>query len=462
MHWVDDTNAALFTDLYELTMGASYHKHGLVEPATFDLFVRRLPAKRGYLVACGLEQALDYLETFHFEEQALEYLATLELFDDSFLEHLGRLRFTGEVRAIPEGELAFPEEPLVSVTAPLIEAQLVETFLLNCIGFQTMIATKAVRIATACRGRPFVDFSARRDHGVDAALKAVRAAFIGGAGGTSLMLGSQTYGIDPAGTMAHSYVMRFGDEDEAFMTFARDFPGRAVLLIDTYDTEEGARRVVRLADRLRREGALPRGVRLDSGDVDRLSRAVRRILDEGGLDEMSIFASGDLDEYRITELVEAGAPIDAFGVGTQLGTSGDASHLDVVSTLVEDVPGLKPKLSPGKVLLPGRKQVFRVASEDTDGALDHDVIALHDEVVDEGRPLLERVMVDGRRTSPAEPLPVLADRTRASLDALPERLRRLEPEGPAYEVRRAAGLVSVATKMRADHANRGEDPAARA
>jgi nicotinate phosphoribosyltransferase len=441
---VDDANIALFTDLYELTMSASYHAHDLDQPATFDLFARHLPPERGYLVSCGLDSALDYLEHLHFDDVAVDYLRSLDLFDESFLSLLSTLRFTGEVRAIPEGELVFPNEPILQVTAPLVEAQLVETFLLNCIGYQTMIATKAARVATACGDRTFVDFSPRRDHGTDAALKTARAAYVGGAAGTSLVLAGLEYGLELSGTMAHSYVMRFDNEADAFLTYAHDFPGRAIFLIDTYDTERAARIVVELAGKLAPEGLLPRAVRLDSGDVDTLSRSVRNILDEGGLTDVQIFASGDLDEYRIQQLVAAGAPVDAFGVGTQLGTSGDAPHVAVVYKLVEDADGPKVKLSKDKVTLPGRKQVFR---REDGSAAPSDVLALLDEPVANARPVLQPVMRDGKRVGDREALNALRDRCRASVASLPARLRALEPEGPPYEVRISPGLDALVHRL---------------
>jgi nicotinate phosphoribosyltransferase len=449
MSRVDDTNTALFVDLYELTMSASYFAHDLDQPATFDLFARHLPPGRGYLVSCGLDPALDYLERLHFGADAVDYLASLGLFDESFLSFLSALRFTGEVRAIPEGELVFPNEPILQVTAPLVEAQLVETFLLNCIGYQTMIATKAARVATACGDRTFVDFSPRRDHGTDAALKTARAAYVGGATATSLVLAGRTYGLDVSGTMAHSYVMRFDNEADAFLTYARDFPGRAIFLIDTFDTEHGARTVVEVAAKLEPE-LWPRAVRLDSGDIDRLSRSVRAILDEGGLKDVRIFASGDLDEYRIAELTSSGAPVDAFGVGTQLGTSGDAPHISVVYKLVEDADGPKVKLSTDKVTLPGRKQVFRLT--DDWGELRADVLALESEAIAEGRPVLRPVMRDGRRLEAAAPLDALRDRCRTSVAELPHRLRSLAPDPPPYEVRTSPELDALVHRL---HQNLG-------
>jgi nicotinate phosphoribosyltransferase len=444
MTWVDDANVALFADLYEFTMAASYHSHDLDQPATFDLFARHLPPRRGYLVSCGLDTALDYLEQLHFDDEALEYLQSLKLFDDSFLARLAGLRFSGEVWAIPEGELAFPNEPIMQVTAPLVEAQIVETFLLNCIGYQTMIATKAARVATACAGRSFVDFSPRRDHGTDAAMKTARVAYIGGASGTSLVLAGQAYGLALSGTMAHSYVMRFDSETDAFLTYARDFPGRAIFLIDTYDTIKGAQTVVEAAGKLEPE-LLPRAVRLDSGDLETLAPEVRRILDEGGLTDVQIFASGDLDEYRIAELMAAGTPIDAFGVGTQLGTSGDAPYVGVVYKLVEDESGPKVKLSTDKVTLPGRKQIFR-CTDDT-GTLVCDVLALQDESITNARPVLRSVMRDGRRTGEREPLDMLRDRCRDSLSSLPDRLRALEPEGEPYDVQISPGLDALVHRL---------------
>jgi nicotinate phosphoribosyltransferase len=442
--WVDDANTSLFVDLYELTMAASYHAHGLDEPATFDLFVRDLPPRRGYFVSCGLETALDYLEKLRFDDDALGYLRSLEMFDEPFLTRLRSLWFTGEVRAIPEGELAFPNEPLVQVTAPLIEAQIVETFLLNCIGYQTMIATKASRVATACGDRGFVDFSPRRDHGTDAAMKTARAAYVGGASGTSLVLAGKAFGLPLSGTMAHSYVMRFDNEADAFLAYARDFPGRAIFLIDTYDTVKAAHTVVEVAQKLEPE-LRPRAVRLDSGDIAALAPAVRRILDDGGLADVQVFASGDLDEYRIAELLASGAPIDAFGVGTQLGTSGDASHLGVVYKLVEDPSGPKVKLSPDKVTLPARKQVFRRAAED--GVLECDVLALEGEPVANARPVLQPVMRDGNRIGERESLDTLRERRSEAVGALPARLRALDPEGPPYGVQISPGLDALVHRL---------------
>ena len=443
MEWVTDTNAALLTDLYELTMSSSYHAHGMNAEATFDLFVRETPPERNFLVACGLEEALSFLESLSFDEGAIEYLASQRLFDESFLERLSSLRFTGEVRAVREGEIVFGREPLLSVTAPLIEAQLVETFLLNCVSFQTMIASKAARVHIVCGEHPFVDYSARRDHGADAALKAARAAYVGGASGTSNVLAGRVYGIPISGTMAHSYVMAFEDELEAFRRFCRDYPTRAVLLIDTFDVEEGARKAVRVAQELGPEGVRIRGVRIDSGSLAPLARSVRKILDEGGLDDVLIILSGDLDEFRIKRLLDDDVPADQFGVGTQMGTSGDAPWMGSVYKLVAQGGEPKMKLSTGKATLPGRKQIHRFFDGDR---LDHDVIALEDESIG-GRGLLSCVMADGRRLAGPEPLGDVRLRCLEGLAALPDALRSLEP-APRYPVRESEQLSSLVTTMK--------------
>ena len=422
VRWVDDSNAALLTDLYELTMAASYHARGMNERATFDLFVREMPEQRRFLVACGLEQALHYLEMLHFDDDSIAYLRSLSIFQDDFLNFLGGLRFTGDVWAVREGEVVFDKEPLMQVTAPLIEAQIVETFLLNCVIFQTMVASKAARIAIASGDRQFVDYSPRRDHGADAALKAARAAFVGGATSTSNVLAGRAWGIPVSGTMAHSYVMVFEDELNAFRAFAKDFPERAIFLIDTFDVREGARVAARVANELASKGVKVQGVRIDSGELGPLARAVRTILDDSGLHDVRIVLSGDLDEYRIRALLDADVPVDAFGVGTQLGTSGDAPALGGVYKLVSDERGPKMKLSTGKATLPGQKQVFRVRDV-TDS---HDVIALQNETIEGGVPLLEEVMSGGRRTTGPEPLEAIRERCTRSVGELPGRVRSLE------------------------------------
>ncbi len=444
MPWVSDDNVAAFVDLYELTMAASYFAHGMNEPATFELSVRQLPPGRGFLAACGLEDALAYLDGLAFSDEAIDYLRSLGTFDQAFLDFLARLRFTGDAWAVPEGETVFAREPLLRVTAPLIEAQLAETFLLNAITFQTMIATKAARIALACGDRTFVDFSGRRDHGAGAALRVARASCVGGASGTSNVLAGQMYGLDLSGTMAHSYILSFPDEAEAFRAYARDFPENAVLLIDTYDTVKGARRAAAVANQLRAEGVTIRAVRLDSGDLGALAREVRTVLDEAGCGEIRIFASSDLDEYRIAELLAQGAPIDAFGVGTRLGTSADAPSLGGVYKLVAGPHGPVMKRSAGKGSLPGVKQVYR---EERGGVSIADTVALADEPGIPGRPLLTQVMASGERLSPAAPLAALRERRAAAVARLPEAAKALDASADVYPVRLSGGLANLVGRL---------------
>ena len=387
--WPAEEDLALLTDLYQLTMLQSYHRRGMDQDATFELFVRHLPANRRYLIACGLASALEFLESLRFSADALAYLRGLDRFDDSFVEWLGALRFTGDLWAMPEGEVAFAGEPLLRVTAPLPEAQLVETFLLNAVLYQTGVASKAARCVTAAAGREVVDFSLRRDHGIDASLKAARAAWVAGATGTSNVLAGKLYGIPVFGTMAHSYVMAFDDELEAFRSFAEEFPDGTVLLVDTYDTEHGLRLAVEVGRELAGRGQTLRGVRLDSGDPIALSRIARRALDEAGLRDAQIFVSGDLNEWRIAELVAAGAPVDAFGVGTELGVVADAPALAGVYKLVEYAGRPRAKRSALKETIAGRKQVWRRS----DGT---DVLARDDVEIEGARPVLVRVMSGGR------------------------------------------------------------------
>jgi nicotinate phosphoribosyltransferase len=444
MNWVNDDNVALLTDLYELTMSASYLRRGLNHEATFDLFARDLPAHRNFLVACGLDEALDYLEELRFDAEAVTYLRSLGIFDEEFLSYLGSLRFTGEVRAVREGDLVFPGEPILTVTAPLIEAQIVETFLLNQISFQTTIASKAARITLACAGRPFIDMSPRRDHGADAALKAARAAYIGGSSGTSNVLAGKIYGLQVQGTMAHSYVMAFDDEVEAFRSFCLDYPSSAVLLIDTFDVEEGARRAVRVAKELEPQGVNVAGVRIDSGKLAPLARSVRKILDEGGLEDARIVLSGDLDEYRIKTLLDEDVPVDSFGVGTQLGTSADAPALGCVYKLVAERGRPRIKLSTGKATTPGRKQLYRFSRG---GCYERDLMAVEDEHVSGGRPLLEGVMRGGRRTEPSSDLEELRNRCAESLARLSKPLRSLDQDVKPYPVEHSVGLENLIRSM---------------
>ncbi|MBM3449949.1 MAG: nicotinate phosphoribosyltransferase [Armatimonadetes bacterium] len=441
--FVTEDSMALLLDLYELTMAQSYFREGRNERATFELFVRSLPPRRGFLVSAGLDTVLAYLEGMRFTDEAITYLRSLRLFDEAFLGYLRGFRFAGDVRAIPEGEVFFPQEPLVEVTGTRIEAQIVETFLLNQINLQSMIATKAARVVIAAAGRPVVDFSARRDHGTDAAMKVARSSFLVGCAGTSNVLAGMVYGMPVYGTMAHSYVMSFDDELEGFRAYARHFPQNCTLLIDTYDTRQGARHAAIVARELRDRGQALAGVRLDSGDLIEQSFAVRRILDDAGATTVQIFASGDLNEDRIAAIVGAGAPIDAFGVGTEMGVSIDAPAFGGVYKLVEDAAGYRIKTSTSKVTLPGRKHVWRMQR---DGIL-RDTIALAGEPPIAGaRQLLEPVMTGGRRTL-AETLAHARDRCRNAIATLPSSLRELQ--GGRADVRRSATLEALVAELSA-------------
>jgi nicotinate phosphoribosyltransferase len=435
---------ALSTDLYELTMMAGYHAAGLMARATFELYVRELPVNRSFLIAAGLEQALEYLENLRFRPEEIEYLRGLPNLEpvqrEFFEEYLPRFRFTGDVWAIEEGTPVFPPEPLLRVTAPLPEAQLVETALLAQIAFQTSVASRAARIVEAASGRPVVEFGGRRAHGIDAGVFAARAAFLGGCESTSNVEAGRRFDIPVSGTMAHSWVMAFPDERSAFRHYAEVFGDRTVILLDTYDTVAAARWIAA-------SGLRPRAVRLDSGDVVSLSRQVRAILDAAGLRETTIFVSGDLDEWRIAEIVESGAPVDAFGVGAALSTSSDAPSLGAVYKLVEieragaAVPMMK--LSPGKQTYPGLKQVWRVFDH---GAVE-DIIGLADDNDgSSGRALLKRVMRGGRRELVPQSVGELRTRCRAAVGELPASVRRLR-DPVRYPVRVGDALQSTIERL---------------
>ena len=417
-------DAALFTDLYELTMAAAFFREGRRETATFSLFARRLPDTRAFIVAAGLEDALEYVRSLRFTPDAIAWLNSLGRFDAAFLEHLADLRFTGEVRAVAEGTVLFPDEPILEVTGPVIEAQLLETALLNICHLQTVLASKAARVTIAARGRAVAEFGLRRSHGADAGLKAARCAWIAGCNSTSDVLAGKTWGIPLSGTMAHSFVTAFSDELEAFRAYARAFPDTAVLLIDSYDTIEGARKAVTVARELAAAGKQLAGVRLDSGDLLRLSREVRQILDQAGFPEIRILVSGGLDEHDVERLLGQEAPIDAFGIGTRLNVSADAPSLDLVYKLVRYGDRDVLKLSEGKETWVGSKAIYRVSG--LDGRAAGDLLALADEPPpDAGEPLLETVMRAGKIVRPHPPLSRIRERCAAQMDALPDDLRRL-------------------------------------
>ncbi len=455
-HFVTPDNMMLLTDLYELTMAAGYHEHGPNDRGTFDLFVRKLPPHRSYLMFAGLDQVLFYLTHLSVGSDSIRYLRSTGLFPPSFLSYLRTLRFRGDLDAMPEGTVFFPHEPVLRVTANIIEAQIVETFLLNAVNLQTLIATKACRVLEAAAGRPVVEFGLRRAHGMDAGLKGARAAYLAGCAGSSNVLAGRLYGIPVFGTMAHAFVQSFPSEMEAFQAFTTTFPKGTTLLIDTYDTLAGARRAARVAQDLARHGNRLGGVRLDSGDLIALSRQVRRLLDARGLRRVKIFATGNLTEQRITEIVTRRAPIDGFGVGTDLSVSADAPSLDVVYKMSEVVRAGKTmptlKLSAHKQTYPGRKQVYRVERR---GRLVEDILALEGESLP-GRPLLVPVLRKGRLVRRVPSLSAIRRHAAAERARLPSNLLELE-ERTIYPVRISPGLqrLTEACRHALERARRG-------
>ena len=450
--------SGLCTDLYELRMAASYLRRNMVGPATFSLFVRRLPSQRGFLVAAGLADALTFLERFEFDDEEIDYLRDVVDLDATSLASLRATRFTGEVWAVPEGRVVFAGEPLLEVTAPIAEAQLVETGLLNLLTFQTSVASKAARCRIAAHGAELIDFAFRRTHGIEAAMGVARASAIVGFTATSNVAAARRYGLRPAGTMAHSFIEAFPDERSAFRTFARDFPTNATFLVDTYDTIEGVRSVIDVIDELGLSG--PVGIRLDSGDLEALARSARRILDDAGLGRARIVASGGLDEGDISGLVARGAPIDAYGVGTRMGVSADAPSLDSAYKLVAFGDRSVMKLSVGKVTDPGVNQVFRGAAPGTG-----DVLGLRDQPVPaDHRPLLEPVMRAGHRIRDEDSAgEVVAARDRFDRDLawLPDAARRLTDPVPVpvtLSPQLAALRRHLVTELAPGRATTGVDP----
>jgi nicotinate phosphoribosyltransferase len=434
----DPGASALLTDLYQLTMLKAYWERGMNEPAAFEFFVRKLPTCRNFLLAAGLDPVLDFLEQLRFEAPELEWLAQQKGFPPKFIDWLATLRFTGEVDAMAEGTPFFADEPILRVVAPLPQAQLVETRVVALLHFSSLIASKAARCVLAAPGKLLVDFGLRRAHGAEAGLLAARAAYLAGFAGSATVLAGQRYGLPTFGTMAHSFIQAHESETAAFLDFARAHPDNTTLLIDTYDTEAGAAKVVALLPTLRAEGIQLRAVRLDSGDLAAHARKVRRILDDGGGRDVRIFASGGLDEYELAKL--APAPIDGFGVGTALVVSDDAPGLDCAYKLQEYAGLARRKRSEGKSTWPGRKQVFRVLR---DGRLAQDSLALASETLD-GEPLIQPVMRDGKRLAPAAALGALRTRTLAALETLPDALRGLQPAPAAYRAAVTPALRALA------------------
>jgi nicotinate phosphoribosyltransferase len=433
----------LLTDLYQINMIQTYLDHGDTQAAVFEFFVRTLPARRGFLLAAGLEQALDFLEDLRFSAAEIAWLQGTGRFRQNLIDYLADFRFTGDVHAMAEGTAFFANEPILRVTAPLPQAQFVETRLINILQFQILVASKAARMMLAAPDKVLVDFGLRRAHGAEAGLMAARASYLTGFAGSATVLAGERYGIPLYGTMAHSFIEAFGDETAAFEAFARARPQNLVLLLDTYDTEAAARKVVALAPRLQAAGITIRGVRLDSGDLIRLSKSVRSILDSGGLKEVTIFASGGLDEDSLLDFARAGAPIDGIGIGTSLTTSADVPNIDCVYKLQEYAGLPRRKRSEKKATWPGRKQVWRRYG--ADGRMASDVLALegHEKP---GEPQLKLVMRSGKRLHPSPSLEEIRLRVKHELERLPEPLRRLEP-GTTYPVEVADDLVQLAAEV---------------
>jgi nicotinate phosphoribosyltransferase len=434
---------SLLTDLYEMTMAQSYFQEGHNATATFSLFTRKYPSNRGYFVSCGLETILHYLEDFHFTSGAIERLHHTGIFSDSFLDYLKGLRFSGTVRAIPEGRIFFRDEPVLEVTAPIIEAQLVETFIINQINLHCLVACKAARCVYAARGRSVVDFSLRRTQGIDAGMAVARAGYIVGVTATSNVLAGLTYGIPLSGTMAHSYISSYDREIDAFRAFVRNFPERSVLLIETYDAISGAHKAVQIAREMAARGQHLQGVRIDSGDLFKLGHDVRRILDEAGLQDVQIIGSGGLDEFDLDELARQNVPYNAYGVGTKMGVSADAPWTDMAYKLVSYDKRPVIKLSAGKESLPGAKQVYRYVE---DGKMHHDVIALQEDITEGGLPLLETVMTGGHIASPATPLKEVRERFRREFAQMPDQYKAIR-NPDIYAVKVSAGLLALKERL---------------
>ena len=434
---------ALLTDLYELTMLQAYHASGMNDTAVFELFVRELPPTRNFLLVGGLAQAVEFLTQLRFTDAEIAWLESTGRFGKPFLESLAGLRFTGDLDAVPEGSICFAGEPILRLTAPLREAQLVESRLMNLLHFQTVVASKAARCVLAARGKPLIDFGLRRSHGAEAALLSARASYIAGFAGTATTLAGALFGIPTFGTMAHSFIQAHDDEAQAFAHFARSYTGNAALLLDTYDTEAAAHKVVELARRLRSESIAIASVRLDSGDLAAHARNVRRILDAGGLQQTTIFASGNLDEHRLAALAAENAPIDAFGVGTRMNVSADAPFLDCAYKLTEYAGRGRRKRSEGKATWPGRRQVFR--RYDAERRMQDDIVTLEGDA-QAGTPLLLPVLRGGRVEAPLPSLAETRDHARAQLETLPPALRELH-EAPAYPVTISSALREYAEQV---------------
>ncbi len=436
-----ETLSPLFTDLYELTMMFTYSENHMAGKATFSMFIRQsAEVNRGYFVAAGLEDALSGLERLRFSESDMDYLRSLSLFSEDFIRSLAGFRFTGDVWAMPEGTICFGDEPLMEVTAPIAEAQVVETFLINTLCFQTNITTKALRCVHAAQGRPLSDFSLRRTQGLDAGMQVARSAYISGFTGTSNVLAGKRFGIPVSGTMAHSFIQAIGADTEAFRTFARTFPDNSIFLIDTFDVIAGAHSAAEVGRKMAADGHRLKGVRIDSGDMAVSSREVRRILDDAGLQQVQVIATSNFDEFKIEKVLLAGAAIDAFGVGTRLGVSADLPYLDMVYKLVRYDDRDVKKTSPGKCTLAGEKQVFRKI--DAIGRYREDILGMRNETVEDTEPLLIKVMENGRRIQPSPTLAEIRKKIQTSFSMLDDRYKSLH-HPDTYPIRISRRLSEI-------------------
>lgn len=438
-HWMSESDLALFTDLYQLTMLQAYWTTGMKKTATFSLFFRELPPHRRYMLACGQQNAAALLSKLTFTQSSLDKLAAIDGFRDDFLTWLSEFRFTGDIYTVPEGTPVFVQEPLLEVTAPITEAQLLESVLMNLVHLETVLATKASRMVMAAQGRPVVDFGMRRMQGTDAAIQAVRAYKIAGLAASSNVLAAPLYELPPNGTMAHSFIQASGDEAEAFKAFARLYPG-TTLLVDTYDSMKAVDKIIALHQELGEDfnfGA----IRLDSGDLGQQAKQARAKLDAAGLHQVRIIASGGLNEYKLADLVASNAPIDGFGVGTELGTSGDSPTLDLVYKLTEYDGEPRLKNAPGKLLYPGEKQVYRYY--DRHDNMVGDEVTLRDEQRD-ATPLLQPTVLGGTVVDDAiASLDDTAHYAAQQLAALPYSVRCLEDGEPDYAVRLSEKLQAL-------------------
>ncbi len=436
---------AVMTDLYQLAMLKAYHDQSMNQTAVFEFYIRNLPTQRNFLMAAGLEQVLEYLENLQFNQQERDWLKSSGRFPADFVDSLADFRFTGDVDALPEGTVFFANEPVLRITAPLPQAQLAETCIINILQMQTMAASKAARMVLTAPGKTLLDFGLRRAHGTEAGLFVARASYLAGFNGSATVPAEPFYGVPVFGTMAHSYIQTHPDEATAFKDFAHSWPDTAIFLLDTYDTVQAAHKVVELARDLKKEGISIHGVRLDSGDLVQLAKQVRSILDAGGLKETRIFASGNLDEYALEQLIAQQAPIDGFGIGTRLAVSEDAPTLECVYKMQEYDGQPRRKRSEGKATWPGRKQIFRTF--DAQGKMQEDHLVIEDESL-AGEPLLKPCMRQGKRLNPPAPLEQLRTLAAKQLQLLPEDLRSLKQTSP-YPVHISQKIRELADRL--DH-----------